>query len=596
MAEAVNFGLSNIFADSKRTSQNSLINQGQIDYNRQKSVSSSTASYVSSVFNYHYMESFIKKGLDRWQAANDYVMDLRLGNEILSPAALTAKYGSLVHFDRPMGAIEAARYVARQKYINEQERLTHTYMGNSTLGAALGFGATIAGGGLDILAMEAITLGTAPLIAGLGGAALRGASSIKWVGRAVNAGTKAMEASAGTRFAIQKVAPHLIANTAESLAFDPLYGELSVQTGSIKREQYGAFVRNNMLLNIGLGSVASLGMDTAISAVARARSGAKNVVGRGVKSMVEDAVDSTPSVVRSATPSLVQDGKLNLSAINTRVKEAFGGGDIPTDHLELELDARSRGFLGDVPLEDSPLSALIPSSKTLDDVLNGKGDDLFGEIDLQARRVNDLAESPNGFKTALRDLIDEGATPNEVVRALEAYDLIGGDTPTRFQEMLDEGLTLEEKGMVDATMQAYFEKKARYKEGVRAEATLDASDQFRITSKPLEEPSIAPSKPAKISPLTVSEDSERVLRDYVERSEYDKPAEERQKIADAMLASAKTMAIRDLEGPQGVGKIEDLLGLSLEGVSTPEAKAVAQLFNQPDDVIQAAINCLAKEN
>jgi hypothetical protein len=567
MAEAVNFGLSNIFDDSKRTSQNSLINQGQIDYNRQKSVSSSYSSYLGAVAKYNYGASFVGRGMEWATQVSEGAIDQLSNNELLSTQSLQKQYGSDFTFNRPMGAIQAAGYVSRQKRLNELERLTHTYMGNSFVGAVGGIGATVAGSSGDIIASTVLANAlVVPMIAGLGGVAARSAGVLGRVGSIVS----------------KPYVANVLANTVESLAFDPLYGKLATETGLIKKDQYGAFVRNNMLLNIGLGTLASVGADFAF----KGKVGSK--VSKGM-----DAVDSTPSVVRSATPSLVQDGKLNLSAINTRVKEAFGGGDIPTDHLELELDARSRGFLGDVPLEDSPLSALIPSSKTLDDVLSGKGDDLFGEIDLQARRVNDLAESPNGFKTALRDLIDEGATPDEVVRALEAYDLIGGDTPTRFQEMLDEGLTLEEKGMVDAMMQAYFEKKARYKEGVRAEATLDASDQFRITSKSLEEPSIASSKPSKISHSTVSEDSERVLRDYVERSEYDKPAEERQKIADAMLASAKTMAIRDLNNPK---VMEDLLGISLDGVSTPEAKAVAQLFNQPEDVIQAAINCLAKEN
>jgi hypothetical protein len=596
MVKAIDFGFTNIFDGSINNSINYASNQGLIDYNRQKSVSPSTLSQGKNVAEYHWLNSFGVTGYNRLMGGLDNARDIALGHEILSPSRLQSRYGSEFNFNRPMGAIEAERYVSRQKRMAELDDLSRRYMGNSTVGGVVSFGATILGGGLDILAVEAITLGTAPLIAGLGGAALRGASSLKWVGRAVNAGTKAMEApglsGAVSRFAIQKAVPHLVANTAESLAFDPLYGKLSADTGSIKDEDYGAFVRNNMLLNIGIGTVASLGVDTAISAASRSRGGTRSVA-RAVGEAVDEAVPSPARIAKASTSNpLVQDGKLNLSAINTRVKESFGGGDLNIDDLEMELDARSRGFLGGVDMAESPFNALTPTKKTLGDVLDGGADDVFADIDLQARRVNQLADSPNGFKRAIQDLYDEGATPQDVVSALEAYDLIGGHTPTRFQELVDEGLSPQEGDMLSTTMNEYFGKKARIKEAIQAEATLDASDKLRVGSSVYDDVApIAKSPTTKISSDNLLADSEKAVRDIVDRQDYDKPVEERRKMADALLVQAKAMAVKDLDS---LDMKESILGLSLEGVNPPEATAIAQLFNQPDDVIQAAINCLAK--
>jgi hypothetical protein len=102
---------------------------------------------------------------------------------------------------------------------------------------------------------------------------------------------------------------------------------------------------------------------------------------------------------------------------------------------------------------------------------------------------------------------------------------------------------------------------------------------------------IAKSPTTKISSDNLLADSEKAVRDIVDRQDYDKPVEERRKMADALLVQAKAMAVKDLDS---LDMKESILGLSLEGVNPPEATAIAQLFNQPDDVIQAAINCLAK--
>jgi hypothetical protein len=141
-------------------------------------------------------------------------------------------------------------------------------------------------------------------------------------------------------------------------------------------------------------------------------------------------------------------------------------------------------------------------------------------------------------------------------------------------------------------MNEYFGKKARIKEVVQAEATLDASDKLRVGPSVYDDVAPIPKSPAtKVSSDNILADSEKAVRDIVDRQDYDKPVEERRKTADALLVQAKAMAVKDLDS---LDVKESLLGLSLEGVNPPEAKAIAQLFNQPDDVIQAAINCLAK--
>lgn len=166
MAQAFNFGSQTVFDDNKSLSQNAPSNQGLIDYNRKKAVSPSTLSQWQNVSEYHWLNSFGVTGYNRWAGAQDNARDLALGHEIMSPSRLQSTYGSEFNFNRPMGAIEAERYVSRQKRMTELDNLSRQYMGNSTVGGLVSFGATIFGGGLDILAVEAITLGTAPLIAG----------------------------------------------------------------------------------------------------------------------------------------------------------------------------------------------------------------------------------------------------------------------------------------------------------------------------------------------------------------------------------------------------------------------------------------------
>ena len=290
--------------------------------------------------------------------------------------------------------------------------------------------------------------------------------------------------------------------------------------------------------------------------------------------------------------------KINVASFNENLREAYGFEDIDTRPLEAELDARSRGYLSKTDLSDSSFSSLLPSNKTVGDVLfDGKINEALAEIELQGQRVSVLAESPNGFRAALKDLIEEGATPDEVVRALEAYDTIGGDTPSRFQELVEEGLEDGELASVGAVMESYFSKKERLQGLVREEAALDASDAFRLGDSSdsllgVQEQVLPSNRSFRGGDSDVLQSTEAKIRDFVERDAYDKTPEERQKIADAMLTAARSEAIKTLDQPD---VMESLLGVSWEGTVPPDSKSVAQLFSQPPEVIEAAINCLTKE-